>query len=43
MMTRWLEVTQVMVFIDNIYIEQPGDSLYEAGDINDTIPPPTTS
>ena len=38
-MTRWLEVTQVMVFIDNIYIEQPGDSLYLGGDFNDTIPP----
>ena len=28
-----------MVFIDNIYIEQPGDSLYLGGDFNDTIPP----
>ena len=28
-----------MVLIDNLYIEQSGDSLYEGGDINDTIPP----
>ena len=29
-----------MVFIDDIYKERPGDSLYQGGDINDTILPP---
>ena len=38
-MIRWLEVTWLIVLIDNLYIEQSGDSLYEGGDINNTIPP----
>ena len=39
LMIRWLEVTWGIVFIDDTDIERPGDSLYEEGDINDTIPP----
>ena len=37
---RWLEVSWAMVFIYNIDIEWAGDSLYEGGDVNHTIPPP---
>ena len=36
-MKRWLKVTRAMVFIDNIDVDWPGDSLYEEGDINYTM------
>ena len=36
-MKRWLKVTRAMVFIDNIDVERPGDSLYQVGDINFTM------
>ena len=38
-MTRLLEMTRAMVFIDNIDIKWHGDSFFEGGNINDTMPP----